>query len=500
MRKPYSDETRNDIVEKYLLGESVREINDSTGVSTGSISEYINDFASKIERKTIDAIHDFFKIIRKNGMQPKDAFYGHVVFSILLKHNLDPKQIHSFVESVLSMAKQNELSPEHLVGLCNTVSTIQSKSDVPLDEIENHCTELVKIKDELELSIDKLSSQHKQSQNNLSALLKKNKLTEQQIEKTIHALEFLEKFGFDLSDADSVCNMLQNAKSQEYNVDKIFSYLSKDESINLRLHEKQSKLDEIEKKTRKLDKKHEELSLRHENLLLRHKSVAESIDSVEYLAKNGVSEKDIVSWQKIFDSFEMTPKEFLEELETAGNIKKLFRKLHSANSKLKKENETLDKKKSWLESHNEEIKLEISNGTEFARNNLYDISQHAKSELNSTVSHAEEKINKLVKQNKIQTDYVQKQHEEYLQELIHTFETHLKHSHKIEHTLGTLESLKPLFDLVNGKFDPVSSISQTIIILDSVYSGIKGTELDKHLISSDIKRLKDKLLELVRYV
>ncbi|ABX13112.1 hypothetical protein [Nitrosopumilus maritimus] len=499
MRKPYSDETRNDIVEKYLLGESVREIHDSTGVSTGSISEYINDFTSKIERKTIDAIHDFFKIIRKNGMQPKDAFYGHVVFSILLKHNLDPKQIHSFVESVLSMAKQNELSPEHLVGLCNTISKIQSKSDVPLHEIENHCTELVKTKNELELSIDKLSDQHKQSQNNLSALLKKNKLTEQQVEKITQTLEFLEKSGFDLSDADSVCNVLQNVKSQEYDIAKIISYLSKDESVDLRLNEKQSKLDEVEKKTGNLEKKYKELSLKHENLLLRHKSMAESISSVENLTKSGVLEQDLISWQKIFDSFEMAPKEFLEELEKAGNAKKLFRKLNSVNSKLKKENESLEKKKLWLESHNDEIKLEISNGTEFAKNNLNDISKHAKSELNSVVSHTEDKINKLVKQNKIQADHIQKQHEEYLQELIHTFETHLKHSHKIEHTLGKLESLKPLFDLVNGKFDPIASIGQIITLLDKIYVGIKGTEFDKHSISYDIKRLRENLLKVISH-
>ncbi|KFM15855.1 hypothetical protein AAA799D11_01055, partial [Marine Group I thaumarchaeote SCGC AAA799-D11] len=450
--KPYSDETRNDIVEKYLLGESVREIHDSTGVSTGSISEYINDFASKIERKTIDAIHDFFKIIRKNGMQPKDAFYGHVVFSILLKHNLDPKQIHSFVKSVLSMAKQNELSAEHLMGLCNTVSTIQSKSDIPLHEIENHCTELAKTKDELELSIDKLSSQHKQSQNNLSALLKKNKLTEQQ-----------------------------------------------DKSVDLRLREKQSKLDDVEKRTHKLEKKHEELSLMHENLLLRHKSVVESVDSVEYLIKSGVLEKDIVYWQKIFDTFGLTPADFLAELEKAGNAKKLFRKLNSTNTKLKKECESLEKKKSWLEDKSEELSSEISNGAEFGKKNLKKITDHAELQINNAVTLTKKSLVTFMKQNQIQMNLAQKQYKEYFSDLVSKLENLLEHSHQAEYSLSKMESLKPLLDLLNDKFDSATSISEIMIILDKLYVNIKDTDLDKHNVSSDIKRLREKLLDLISH-
>ncbi|EIJ65670.1 hypothetical protein BD31_I2008 [Candidatus Nitrosopumilus salaria BD31] len=336
MRKPHSDETRNDIVEKYILGESVREIHDSTGVSVGSISEYINDFSSKIDKKSIDAMHDFFKIIRKNGMQPKDAFYGHVIFSILLKHKLDPKQINSFVEFVLSMAQQNGLSAESLIEICKTVSAIQSQSNVSLEEIESHCTELVKNKSELETSVEKLSEQYKQSQNALSVRLKKNNLTEQQVEKITNTLKFLESIGFDLTDADSACNMLQNAKSQGYDVSKICSRISKDESIDLALHEKQSKLDEIEKMIGELGKKYDDMSLRHENLVLRHKSMAESIASVDALGKSGVSEKDLAAWQKTFESFGLAPEDFLAELEKAGNAKKLFRKLESANSKTQK--------------------------------------------------------------------------------------------------------------------------------------------------------------------
>jgi len=499
MRKPYSDETRNDIVEKYLLGESVREIHDSTGVSIGSISEYINDFSSKIEKQIIDAMHDFFKMIRKNGMQPKDAFYGHVVFSILLKYNLDPKQINSFVESVLYMARQKKLSAEHLTGICKTVSEVQSNSDVPLEKIESHCTELIKNKNELEASIDKLSEQYKQSQNTLSVLLKKNNLTEQRVEKITNTLKFLENIGFDLTDADSAYNMLQNAKSQGYDVSKICSRIGKDESLDFTLHEKQSKLDEVEKRIGKLEKKNEDMSIRHENLVLRHKSMAESIASIDNLGNSGVSEKDLVAWQKIFESFELTPKDFLEQVEKVGNAKKLFRKLESANSKLKKENESLEKKKSWLKDNVDNLSSEISNCTEYGKNNLKKITDHVEFQIDNTMIHTKKSLDNFMKFNQSQLNTSQKQFMDYFLDLTAKLEDLLKHSHKAEHSLAKMESLKPLHDLVNGKFDPISNIPQVVIILDKLYVGIKNTSLDKHVLSSDIKRIREHLLDLITH-
>ena len=60
-----------------------------------------------------------------------------------------------------------------------------------------------------------------------------------------------------------------------------------------------------------------------------------------------------------------------------------------------------------------------------------------------------------------------------------------------------MESLQPLDDLINGKFDPVTSIPQIIIILDKLYVNIKDTNLNSSIIRSEIKRLREKLLDLI---
>ena len=143
MRKSYSPEIEQQVIEKYLSGESVREISTTLGVSTGYVSNCIENFSSKLEKVTIDAIHDFYKIIRKIGLNPKDAFSGYAVFSIISQYNLDVNQINSFIESVLLFSKQNELSAEQLVNFCKKLSIVQSISDVSLEELDDYYSNLV---------------------------------------------------------------------------------------------------------------------------------------------------------------------------------------------------------------------------------------------------------------------------------------------------------------------------------------------------------------------
>lgn len=499
MRKPYSPEIILQVITKYILGESVREISDSMSVSVGYVSNCIENYTSKMEKGTIDAIHDFYKIIRKTGLQPKDALNGYAVFSILSRYNLDANQVHSFAESVLLLTKQNELSAEQLVNLCKTLSIVQSRSNVALEELDGYCDNLLVKKKQLEEEVVKLDSQYKQSKINLSNMLDKKGLTEKQIEKTEHALEFLKTISLDVSDLSSVSDMLQNAKAKNYDISELITYLNQDKSLESALHEKQSRLDDIEAKTEKLTKKHEDLLLRNENLELKHDSMLKSIKSVEYLDKKGVVADDISIWQQIFDSFGLNPIEFAREIKDIGGKNKIISNLDGKKSKLTKDVTHLEKKKSWLENNVHDLTAKISNGAEFAKKNLEKITNHAESQINNTVIHSTKSFDGLMKQNQTHVNFVRKQYEEYFLELISKLEDLLEHSHKVEHTLGQMESLKPLFDLINDKFDPATSISQIIIILDKLYVNIKDTDLDKHFVSSDIKRLRDKLLDLISH-
>lgn len=497
MRKPLSPEIEQQVNEKYLSGESVREISATLGVSVGYVSNCIENYSSKLEKTTIDAIHDFYKIIRKMGLPPKDAFSGYAVFSVLSQHKFDPLQIHSFIKSVLMFSKQNDLTAEQTVHLCKKLSAIQSSSDVALEELAEYCTKLVDKKKTLDETIAKLNQEHKQSKNDLSNFLQNKNLTLKQVENTDNALRFLENTGLDLTDLSLICNMLQNAKNENYDLSKILSYLNQDTSLITAIQEKQSKLSEIENKTKKSLKSHDELLLRHENLTLRHNSMLKSIKSVESLEKKQVSADMIFTWQQIFDSFGLEPDEFVRELNRIGDKGKLVSNLDNTKSKLAKDIARLEKKKSWLENHNDELTAEISNGTEFGKNNLQQITDNVESQISLVSTHTVKSLDDLIKQNQSRLNLTQKQFEDYFSGFVLKFESLLEKSYKAEQSLKELESLKPLFDLINGKFDPVTSIPQIMIILDTLYVGIKDTALDKYSFSSDIKRLREKLLDLI---
>jgi len=499
MRQPYSPEIEQQVIEKYLAGEAVRAISDRMRVSTGYVSNCIENFSSKLDKITINAIHDFYTIIRKTGLQPKDAFSGYSIFSVISKYKLDINQINPFVESVLLFSKQNDLTAEQLVNLCKKLSVVQSSSDIALEELEEHCHNLVNKKKSLEVTIKELNSQCKQYENDLSNILQKRNLTQKQVGRIDSVLCSLENIDLDLSDLDSIHDMFQNAKNENYDVPKIVQYLNQDKSLISVIEEKKSKLSKIEVKTKHSQKNHEDLLLRHENLTLRHDSMSESIKSVEYLSKKGITAETIFVWQHIFDCFGLEPAEFAKSLKNIGDKNKLNRNLDSKKSKLQKEIVRLEKTESWLESKLDDVTSEISNGTEYCKKNLKKITEHSESRIDDTVKHTKKSFDDLLIQNQNQMEFVQKRHEEYFSGLISKLENLLEHSHQAEHSLGQMEALTPLFDLINDKFDPVPSISEIIIILDKLYVNIKDTDLDKHLLPSDIRRLRDKLLDLISH-
>ena len=105
-----------------------------------------------------------------------------------------------------------------------------------------------------------------------------------------------------------------------------------------------------------------------------------------------------------------------------------------------------------------------------------------------------------MKQNHAQIDSARKQFEDYFVDLVINFENLLEGSHKAEHSLGQMESLKPLVDLINGKFDSATSIVQIIIILDMLYLNVKNKNLGNSSLLSDIKKLKETLLDFIGHV
>ena len=127
------------------------------------------------------------------------------------------------------------------------------------------------------------------------------------------------------------------------------------------------------------------------------------------------------------------------------------------------------------------------------------ITDHAETQINHTIVHAKKSLDDYMKQNQNKINFSQKQFADYFLELSLKFEELLDQSHKAEYSLGKMESLQPLDDLINDKFDPVTSIPQIIIILDKLYVNIKNTNLDSSILHSEIKRLREKLLDLISH-
>jgi hypothetical protein len=337
-----------------------------------------------------------------------------------------------------------------------------------------------------------------QTQKEILEILEQKKLTQKQVNDISALLHFLDDLGLTLYDLETNVSMFKNAKNQNYDLKKIIKYLNHDYTLESSLNEKQSQLSTIEANLAKSQEKHEGLLIKNENLELRYKAKKDSLGTLDDLAKMGVDGNAIILWKQIFDYFGMDPSEFDKTLRTIGTKEKLNRKLENKKSNLTREITKLEKKILWLEENRDKLKSEISNGSEFCKNSLLDISKNAEAQINKTVSRTKDSLDEILKQNQTQVNHAKNQYNDYFEGIFSKLDELLAKSHKAEYDLAKLESLKPIFDLINGKLNN-SSLLEVMVILDKLYVQIKDTDLDKHFVSSEIKRLREKLLDLVSH-
>ncbi len=291
--------------------------------------------------------------------------------------------------------------------------------------------------------------------------------------------------------------MLHNAENKGHDITKIIEGIKHNETLEQQISQKESRLERLNSTIHKTIKKQGQLDLKYENLQLRHKSMQETVRSVDVLKRKGVKPESILTWAKIFESAGLDEGKFTDNLKEHASMEKLISAQEQKKTKLGQDIVALQKKKSWLESKKNDLKREISNWTEFGKNNLKKITSTYESQINSTSATSEHSIREFMRESRADIGSLKKQITGYFEKtMLEIFEV-LEKSHKIEHTLGKMESLKPLFDLINGRFDPIPSITQTVVILDRLQIEIKNADMDKHFIASDIRRLREKLIDMI---
>ena len=278
MRIPYSDETEMDVIRLIMEGHTYAEINKMTGVSPGTISEMKNRFADRLGRKDVEAICEFAKNLKKNGISYSDAFSGSRIFSILKKINIDLENFYDFVKKIFGKCQKKNLDPEKLVEYSSKLFTIQEQLGVPLEQVPVECENLLNEKKTLEKEILQLTEDAKKARTDAETSLTENDLTKKQVRDYVEVKSKLTGFDVDL-DLENLSILVKNAKENNYDIEKIIKHLEKEEEYGQRIEKIRHKLEENETKNASLVSQNKKLS----NIIDSQKSRVVQLEKLEGL-------------------------------------------------------------------------------------------------------------------------------------------------------------------------------------------------------------------------
>jgi DNA-binding transcriptional regulator LsrR (DeoR family) len=71
------------VIQYYINGLPRSEISAKTGISTGSVSNYIKKWVESVEIQDIEGIRDLMKQVNKTGATVKECAQGHIILQLI---------------------------------------------------------------------------------------------------------------------------------------------------------------------------------------------------------------------------------------------------------------------------------------------------------------------------------------------------------------------------------------------------------------------------------
>lgn len=205
MRPQLPDTTKQEVIRLYLLGHGRDDIAPLTNISTGSVSNIVENWKNEIGKPEANALRELAKLIRATDLSPAQCAVGFRISNILSELGLDPENVKQFLSETYKKCKNNGISPDkiasHLVDLANFAD------NVGLPEIEKYTNEqaakikaLGKQEQRLINDISTLQQQKIHEQNSLDEILEAERKVEYDIMLYNDAKALLNQFNLTIAE------------------------------------------------------------------------------------------------------------------------------------------------------------------------------------------------------------------------------------------------------------------------------------------------------------
>ncbi|MGC2426350.1 MAG: hypothetical protein WA421_04895 [Nitrososphaeraceae archaeon] len=242
MRIPIAEETRQEVITKWLSGWARDKIAGEIGVGAGTVTNIIARWTDEVGIPTAGAIRELSVEIRRADMSIRECARGLRITRVLSSKMVDDEVIglELFVDKVYNKCKYLNISPDHLVELASEIWELSK--NMPTSQIPDYLVEKIKEKDSLETEIKKLNTDRGRALEDYNKLLQQSDTTAETLDEYNEVRGYLSGFGLGIADLNRLSLALQNGERHDFDVNQIVQIISRNQSLEYEEQELQKRL------------------------------------------------------------------------------------------------------------------------------------------------------------------------------------------------------------------------------------------------------------------
>lgn len=231
MRIPISEQTKQEVIAKWLSGWSRDKIAGELSIGAGTVSKIVNLWIADVGKPTEETLRMLSVEIKRHGMSVRECARGFRLLRHLqgLEADDEIKQIDIFLSKIYDKSKYYNLPPERLVEIASEIWELCKI--MPISEILPHLDRKMKEKENLDTEVKRLYAERNLMVMEHNRLLHVNKTTAEQLKQYAEADQYYKKYGLNIADLGRFAILLQNAENCRFDLDQIVEKISRNQSL-----------------------------------------------------------------------------------------------------------------------------------------------------------------------------------------------------------------------------------------------------------------------------
>ncbi len=231
------ENVKSSVIQQWLQGKTRDSIAIDTGLSTGAVTNIINEWRKGLGYPIADEVRELAVTFKKIGITATQCAVGFRLAAIMINLGIDEEEFESFISDIYEKCKKLDLQPDKIIYYIDEL--LKFSKDIPLSQIPDYIKQKTDYKNKLEKDIEGLQNRIKQlEQERLDAeelrnlSLANERMTASELKwNSDLKIELKNKYGIPIENVSLFAKAIHGLGRYGYDVDKIISEFSDLENL-----------------------------------------------------------------------------------------------------------------------------------------------------------------------------------------------------------------------------------------------------------------------------